>query len=112
MSISQVLTALDSKKSGLISLAAKKRLFLHGKNEIKSQGQNSAWTIFLSQFKSPLVLILLLASLLAGFLGEVISTVIIVLIILMSALLGFSQEYKSEKIIRVLFQLTIIADNY
>ena len=115
MSISQVLTALDSKKSGLISLAAKKRLFLHGKNEIKSQGQNSAWTIFLSQFKSPLVLILLLASLLAGFLGEVISTVIIVLIILMSALLGFSQEYKSEKIIsrlrkKVALKVSVIRD--
>lgn len=101
-STTKVLAELKSKRSGLSSFEAKRRLAVSGKNEIKVQGKRSTLGIFISQFKSPLVIILLIASVLAGFLGDVISTVIIVLIILISAVLAFFQEYKSEQIINKL----------
>jgi len=97
--IPQVLTELKAKKNGLSPLEARRRLFVNGRNEIKNQNQRGAFSIFLSQFKNPLVLILLVASVLAGFLGDIISTIIIILIIITSAFLAFFQEYKSEQII-------------
>ncbi len=99
VSTAEVLTQLKSKRNGLSLPEAAKRLVMSGKNEIKVQGQRSALGILLSQFKSPLVIILLVASVLAGFLGDIISTTIIILIILVSAVLAFFQEYKSEQII-------------
>ena len=98
----QVLAELKTKRSGLSPAEAEKRLAQSGKNEIKTQGQRQALDIFLSQFKNPLIIILVVASFIAGFLGDIISTIIIILIILTSAVLAFFQEYKSEQIINKL----------
>lgn len=102
VSTQAVIDHLASKRGGLVTLEAQKRLRQNGKNELQVQEQKSAWAIFLSQFKSPLVLILLGASLLSGILGDMVSTIVIVLIILLSAVLAFVQEHKSEQIINKL----------
>ncbi len=114
-SAAEVLSQLKSKPTGLTSIEAKGRLFYRGKNEIPSQKKRNGWEIFLSQFKSPLVIILLVASVISGILGEAVSTGIIILIILVSALLAFFQEYKSERAIdslrkRVSLKTTVIRD--
>ena len=82
MAETEIFKQFQSDKNGLSFKEAEKRLLKFGKNEIRTQDKRTALGIFISQFKNPLVLILLVASLIAGFLGEFSSTIIIVLILL------------------------------
>jgi len=74
----------------------------YGKNIIDLQKKRTALEVFISQFKNPLIIILFLASVISGFLGDQTSAIIIVLIISFSALISFFQEYKSEKSLEML----------
>lgn len=98
-SIKEIFKKLNSSDKGITCREAGNRRQKYGRNEILMEKRRGPLGIFIDQFKSPLVLILLAASVLSGFLGEIVSTVIIVAIILMSAILAFFQEYKSEKIV-------------
>ncbi len=91
-SSSEVLQELQTTTEGLKSSEVDERLKRYGVNVLKSKGSSDALKIFLSQFKSPITLILLFASLLSFFLGDVTDTIIIAIIVLVSSLLGFWQE--------------------
>jgi Mg2+-importing ATPase len=111
-----VLKELDTRPQGLDFFEAKQRRLRFGRNEIRIENTRTAFDIFISQFKSPLILILLVASAISGFLGEISSTVIIVSIIICSAGLSFYMEYKSELAIkelrkRVALKATVIRSN-
>ncbi len=73
-----------------------------GRNVIQDAKRRSAWRILLSQFTDLLVVVLIAAAVIAGFLGEPQDTVAIVAIIALNAALGFSQEYRAEKAIEAL----------
>lgn len=76
----------------------------HGFNVIKKTDL-SAWTIFFRQLKSPFIYLLLIASALSFFLGETIEALMIFLFILINTLLGFFQEFRSEKTVQMLSKL-------
>jgi Mg2+-importing ATPase len=96
--LNSLFAQLGSSPSGLSQAEAKLRLERFGLNEIPAKDRRTALSIILSQFKSPLILILIAASILAGvFLGDSTEAEIIVAIVLVSTILGFYQEYKSEK---------------
>ena len=97
-----VFSTLLSSPKGLSLKEAKKRLEKNGKNEIATHKSRPAIVIFFLQFSNPLILILLLASVISGFLGEVISTVIIIVTIIISGCISFIQEYRSEKTVELL----------
>ncbi len=97
------------EKRGLTSLEAKKRVFKFGKNELKKQRRANGLKIFVSQFTSPLILLLVFVAIISwaiGFLpnqdSNVIDTVLILIIVFASALSGFFQDYKAEKTIEAL----------
>ncbi len=71
---------------------AEKRLAQYGANLPKPKKRSDALTLLLSQFKSPLILILIFAGGLSFFLGDSVNAAIILTIILISSLLGFWQE--------------------
>ena len=98
----EVYRILKIDPKGLDPKEVKERQILYGKNELVSQKKRPAWEIFISQFKNPLIIILLIATLLSGFLGEYISTIIIFVMVFMSAILAFLQEYRSEKTMEAL----------
>jgi Mg2+-importing ATPase len=98
----QIYRVLKTDPKGLDNKEAKRRLDLYGKNELVGQKGKPAWEIFISQFKNPLIIILLIATLISGFLGEYISAIIIFVMVFMSAILAFFQEYHSEKIMQAL----------
>lgn len=87
---------------GLSTAAAKKHLLQFGPNHLKPRRQDSAWSIFLTEFKSPLVLILLFAALVSSIAGEWTDTVIITLIVIAGAVLGFVQEYSASRAVEKL----------
>jgi P-type Mg2+ transporter len=71
---------------------AEKRLTKYGSNLLKPKKRSNAITLLLTQFKSPLILILIFAGALSFFLGDSVNAAIILTIILISSLLGFWQE--------------------
>lgn len=97
-----ILSSLRTSVNGLSEVEANRRLKEHGANVININNKKSSFFIFLSQFFNPLILILVAASLVSGFLGDWVSTIIIILIVVSSASISFWQEYKSEKIVELL----------
>ncbi len=71
---------------------AEKRLTKYGSNLLKPKKRSDTLTLLLTQFKSPLILILIFAGGLSFFLGDSVNAAIILTIILISSLLGFWQE--------------------
>jgi len=92
-----------SVSSGLSIKEAQKRLEKYGKNEISGRVVRW-WEILLRQFKSAFIYLLLGASILAFILGEVIDAGMILLFLLISVVLGFYQEYRSERTLQLLQQ--------
>ncbi len=97
MSNSDVLDQLGSSDKGLNPNLAQERLSQFGVNEIGKKKVRNGLFIFLSQFKNPLVLILLGASIISTLVGEMTDGIIILVIVTINGALGFLQEYRSEK---------------
>lgn len=88
---------LHTTANGLDETEAARRLEENGPNEVPHAGHRTAINILISQFKSPLVYVLVFASALAVFLGDTTEATIIAAIMLVNAMLGFVQEYRSER---------------
>ncbi|MBI5065557.1 magnesium-translocating P-type ATPase [Candidatus Woesearchaeota archaeon] len=100
--VEKALKELSSSETGLSNEEVKKRLSEYGHNEVKNKEQRSWLNILIYQFKNPLILILIFASLVSFFLGEKVDSLVIFSIVLINSLLGFYQEYRAEKAMREL----------
>ncbi|MEK6983151.1 MAG: cation-translocating P-type ATPase [Nanoarchaeota archaeon] len=103
--IEQVLKELTTTVNGLSQSDAESRLAQHGLNEIKEGKKISPWEIFFGQFKSIVIWILIIATVISAFLGEWIDAIVILVIIILIAVLGFYEEYKAERAIEALKKL-------
>ena len=92
MPVNEVLQQLKSSPTGLSSQEVKIRLKLYGPNLLKPKKKSTALMLFLSQFQSPIILILIFAAGLSFFLNATTDALIILTIVLISGLLGFWQE--------------------
>ena len=107
-SVEDVCKAFNTdSKEGLSSNEAKRRLDEHGKNELKEKKGKGPLKIFLSQFASTIIIVLLIAALITGFIGEIRDMVVISIILLINAFIGFSQEYRAEKAMSALKKLSV-----
>jgi len=91
--------------AGLTGAEAAARLISSGPNELPEGPSLRPGRIFLSQFASTMVAVLLGAAVVSALLGDVVDTVAIVAIVLLNALLGFVQEYRAEKAMAALARL-------
>jgi Mg2+-importing ATPase len=98
----EVFDALGTTERGLPAAEAAYRLRRDGENRLSAERGRSALSILVGQFTSPLILILIVASLISGALGERTSTAIILLVTIGGGLLAFSQEYRSERVLQKL----------
>lgn len=108
ISVSGMLQNLESKKEGLTSDEAQKRLELYGSNLLKPKKHSDAFTLLISQFKSPIILILFLATVLSFFLKDRVDAFIILLIVIVSGLLGFWQEHSASNAVEKLLSIVQI----
>ena len=107
MKIDQVEKALETDfSSGLSQEEVKKRVKLHGLNELDEGEKQSALLLFFSQFKDFMVLVLLAATLISGLLGEYIDAIAIIAIVIINGFLGFYQERRAEKSLQALKELS------
>ncbi|WP_375005356.1 calcium-translocating P-type ATPase, SERCA-type [Bacillus velezensis] len=95
-----------SIKQGLTEKEVKKRLEKHGLNELQEGKRTPAIAVFFAQFKDFMVLVLLAATLISGFLGEYVDAVAIMAIVFVNGVLGFFQERRAEKSLHALKELS------
>ncbi len=97
---------LQSSPAGLSSAEAEQRLAQYGPNELQETRRISPWAILLEQFKNVLIIILLIAVGLSAVLGHGVEAIAITVIVLFAVGLGFIQEYRAERAIEALRQMT------
>jgi P-type Ca2+ transporter type 2C len=102
LSYQEVAGALKSDSGGLNEADATQRLEKYGKNEIEDKKKKTLPQLILHQFTDLMILILIAAAVISGFLGDLTDTIVILAIIFLNALVGFIQEYKAEKAMEAL----------
>lgn len=83
--------------TGLTQQQAKLRSVQYGPNRLPEAPPRPAWRVFLGQFKSILILILIAAAGLAALIGNVKDAVVILAVVIINAAVGFYQEYRAER---------------
>ena len=91
---------------GLSSERAEELLREQGENRLEAKKRPSAVKIFAGQFRDVMVMILLAATAVSAFMGEIYDAVTIIAIVLMDAILGFVQEYRTERTLEALEKMT------
>jgi P-type Ca2+ transporter type 2C len=91
---------------GLSEEAAQRRREELGANELTEGARISPLTLFLNQFKDFMVLVLMGATLISGLLGEYLDAITILAIIVLNGILGFVQEFRAERSLRALKELS------
>lgn len=108
LGISEVLTSLStSVEKGLSSAAAATRQKEKGPNELTEKGGRTPLGIIWEQVTATLVLILVGAAAVSGFLGDYKNTTAIISIVILFVILGFIQEYRAEKAIAALKRMSV-----
>jgi Ca2+-transporting ATPase len=107
LTVEEALKQLNvSETQGLTNQEAQSRLTTYGPNELKKEKTRSVFSIFLHQFKDVLMIIMLVATFLSLFMGELIDAAIILVFVFITALLGLRQEYRSGKAVEALKKMT------
>ena len=104
-STDEILKELRTSWEGLTEAEAESRLKARGPNTLKPKKRMGTVSIFLGQFKSPIILLLLFAAILSAFLGDVPDALIIMVIVLASGILGFWQEYGANSAVEKLIAM-------
>ena len=109
MDTDDVLIKLNSSKNGLTQEEADERLKRHGENKLPESRRQPRLKIFLAQFKSSLVYVLLAATIVSALLGDFVDAGVIFLAVIINVIIGFYQENKAET---ALYSLRKIVVNY
>jgi Ca2+-transporting ATPase len=88
--------------NGLSNTEANKLLKKYGLNILKQNKKTTPVIIFISQFNDFIIWVLIAATIISGFMGEKADAITIIIIIIMNAIMGFIQEYKTEKSLEAL----------
>jgi len=94
---------------GLTAATIAERLEQYGENRLREAPPRSLWLKFLDQFRNVLVIVLGLAALLAGAIGDIKDAVVILVVVLFNASLGFWQEYRAERTLAALKQMLAVS---
>ncbi|PKM93147.1 MAG: ATPase [Firmicutes bacterium HGW-Firmicutes-1] len=106
MPYSEVINKFSSKLTGLSNEAISKHREIYGKNQIEESQSISPISIFFSQFKDFLVIILMVAAMVSGIMGKLESTFVIIAVLILNALLGTIQHIKAEQSLKSLKALS------
>lgn len=106
-SIKEVLSELEASEKGLSCKEALSRLEKYGPNKTASKKKFGAVKIFLNQFKSFLVLILIAAAAISAIAADLTDAILILIILIINSVLGFVQEFRAEKAMEGLKKLTV-----
>jgi len=100
--IDQLMETLHTSLLGLSPDEVASRRASIGPNEVVRERKMAVFLQFFRQFKNSLVIILLIASVLSIFLGELVDALIIIVIVILSVFIDFFQEYRAERAVELL----------
>jgi Mg2+-importing ATPase len=109
--VERLLSALQSTGTGLQQAEADKLLKRYGPNALETQRRSTALGLLLTQFRSPLVLILIFAASVSALLGEWTDAVIVLAVVTGSTMLGFVQEFRAGNAVESLRSQVTIRSN-
>ncbi|QER41926.1 cation-transporting P-type ATPase [Thermodesulfobacterium sp. TA1] len=104
LTVDEALQRLSASVGGLSQDEVKRRLQFYGPNELKEEKENKL-KVFIRQFTSPFILILICAGFLAFFLGDLKDAIVIFGLVLANGLIGFYQELKALASVEALRKL-------
>ncbi len=104
-----ILSELKSSRKGLTDHEAKFRLLKYGQNVLDLGKKKSKFSIFISNFKSPLIYLLAVAGLIALILGNTIDSLVIFVVVLVNAIIGYFEESKAENTIEELKKISALS---
>jgi P-type Ca2+ transporter type 2C len=107
LSKQDVLANLNSSENGLTPEMVTDRHAMFGYNELIERGIKSPWAILWEQMTALMVVILIIAAIISGVLGDYKDAIAIMAIVILNAILGFTQEYRAEKAMAALRKLAV-----
>ena len=96
-----------SLKKGLTSAQVQEKTARYGKNMLRETKRKTIVQMFIAQFSDVLILVLLAAAVVSGFLGEVSDTLLIIVIVIINAVIGVVQERKAEDSMEALKKMVV-----
>lgn len=106
LEVDDLFRVLGSRETGITANEATERLQEYGLNRIEERKKVSRLRLFLRQFRSPLIYLLIAAAVITFSLDKHVDTLVIAVVVLANALIGFFQENKAENVLESLKQLT------
>ena len=103
----EIYNQLNTTERGLTSEEVKKRIEKYGRNKLAEEVKINRLKIFLHQFASPLIYILIIAGIITIFLREYIDAGVIFAVVILNAIIGYFQEYKAEQSVRALKKMLV-----
>ena len=107
LNVKEVFEKIGSSEKGLNGEKANERLKEYGENKLRKKRKFNILKVFLNQFKSFLIIILIFAAVLSFIMRSAVDSIVILIIIILNAGIGFSQEYKAEKAIEELKKIMV-----
>ena len=105
LNISELAEKLKTSSAGLSVQFAAERLQKVGLNQLREESKRSVLQMIYEQYSNPMIILLLVAALISGMLGELTDTLVILVIVVLNSVIGFIQEYRAEKALSALKQL-------
>ena len=105
----EVALRLETTPNGLSQEHAAQRLVHFGANELKEKRARSPWRMLLEQFSDFMIIVLIVAAIISGVVGDVEDTFAIIVIVILNAVIGFVQEYRAERAMAALKQMAAVS---
>ncbi|TBR22091.1 MAG: magnesium-translocating P-type ATPase, partial [Candidatus Nitrosotenuis sp.] len=109
--VKDLFAQFQTSENGLTNDAARTNLIRYGSNILKPKKKTDLLTLFFTQFKSPIILILISASVLSLILNNSTDAIVILVIVFVSSLLGFWQERGATNAIKKLLSIVQVKTN-
>jgi P-type Ca2+ transporter type 2C len=102
MAEEEVFATLQSRPQGLSAAEVQERRATFGHNELAEGKRRTPLRMFFEQFTDFMIIVLLVAAVISGLIGEAKDTIAIVVIVILNAIIGFIQEYRAERAMEAL----------
>ncbi|MDO9281785.1 MAG: calcium-translocating P-type ATPase, PMCA-type [Methylotenera sp.] len=93
-------------QTGLSAAQVIERTALHGPNALREKRRRSPWRMLLDQFTEFMIMVLIVAAIISGFVGDVGDTIFIIVIVILNAVVGFIQEFRAERAMAALKRMS------
>ncbi len=107
MTREHALEKLNAVPEGLSSDEVEERLAQYGSNELEERGLRSPWKVLIGQFTEIMVVVLLIAAGISLAMSHTTDAIVILIIVILNAILGFTQEYRAERAMAALKEMSV-----